>query len=91
MVPASALSIAASAVSQVVGVRPDVLRADTPLRGVGCDDVATLAVVDLLVTAGHVSGDIGEAVRSATTVGDISAMVAGAVPAGGNPADATRG
>jgi hypothetical protein len=76
-VGAHALAEVRRAVSRVLEVDPAVLRADTPLAGLGCDPVALIAIADLLLGDAPVESvdELGALVRRARTIGDLGPVV----------------
>lgn len=68
----------AQAIARVLDIDPGVLRADTPLADLGADDVALIAIVDLLAESSTVpaepDSELDLLVRGARTVADLQAV-----------------
>ncbi len=78
--PGDALAVTATALARVLDVDPAVLRSDTPLTDIGCDPVAVLAFLDVLVEDHGLVPDttddqVDAAIVGAATVGDLARIV----------------
>lgn len=71
-----AAAAVAAAIARVLEVNPALLRPDTPLLDLGGDDLALVAIADLLIDDGHIdAAELGPRLGAVRTVGDLLTAV----------------
>lgn len=69
-------AVVASAVGRVLDINPALLRLDTPLVDVGADEVALLAMADLLIEDGYAdAAELAPKLAEVQSFGDLLAAV----------------